>query len=93
MEALKLNNRLNIIVKDGQEEYFSFYSQLNNKNKNLESSFINTPSLLLSKFISGSSNFIEQLCNSYIKSKYIKMVKYKKITPTIYKLKEIYADL
>lgn len=36
---------------------------------------------------------IKNLCDIYIKSKYIKIIKYKAITPAIQKLEEIHANL
>lgn len=36
---------------------------------------------------------IKQLYESYIKSKYTKIVRHKKMTPIIFKLQEIHADL
>lgn len=36
---------------------------------------------------------MEQLCDNCIKSKYIKIIKYKKMTLIIYKLQEIHVDL
>ena len=37
--------------------------------------------------------YVEQLCNSCIKSKQTKIVKYKKMTSTTCKLEKIHADL
>lgn len=36
---------------------------------------------------------IKDFCDTYIKSKYIKIIKYKKITPIVWKLEEIHANL
>lgn len=104
MKAFKLTDRINLTIEEGQqtkEEPFFSNSKDNNKDKNLEPSFASNTLLgpvitLLNKVTSISTDFdhsIEQLCNLCIENKYTKIVKHKKITPTTYKLKEIYADL
>lgn len=104
MKAFKLTDGIDLTIEEGQqikEEPFFSNSKDNNKNKNLESSLAsNTPLIpvimLLNKVTSTNTDFdhsVEQLCNPCIENKYIKIVKHKKITPTTYKLKEIYADL
>ena len=87
--------------KQIQEEPFSSNFKVDNKDKNLEPSFVSNTfsaliTTLLNKIISTGTNFdhsVEQLCDPYIESKYTKIVKHKKMTSTTRKLKEIYADL
>lgn len=104
VEAFKLTDRIDITIKKSQqiqEEPFSSNSKVDNEDKNSESSLASNTSLLpatmlLNKVTSTGINpnySIELLCDPYIKSKNIKIVKYKKITPTTCKLKEIYANL
>lgn len=104
VEAFKLTDRIDITIEKSQqiqEEPFSSNFKVDNEDKNSKSSLASNTSLapattLLNKVISTSINpnySIELLCDPYIKSKNIKIVKYKKMTPTTCKLKEIYTNL
>lgn len=104
MEVSKLTDGIDITIEESQqteEELFSSDSEVDDKDKNSEPSlFGNTPpvpaTMLLNKVTSTGTNLnhsVEQLCDPCIESKYTKIVRYKKMTPTTRKLKEIYADL
>lgn len=101
METSKLLDEIDITTDNGQpEERFSFDSEDNNEDKNLESSLNNSftlTTILLNKITSTSSidldDVIKQLCDPCIESKYTKIIKHKKMTLTICRLQEIYIDL
>lgn len=92
------------MIKNGQqgmEAQFSSDSgeETEDKNSKLES---NNDEQLLNKITNTTSGNnpegyknanIEKLYNLYIESKHIKIVRYKKMTPTICKLQEIHTDL
>lgn len=91
IETFKLVDRIDITIDNSQQKkHFLSNFKDNNKNKNLESSCNNPPTLmtiLLNKITSTSSinynNNIKQLYNFYIKNKHTKIVKHKKMTLTI----------
>ena len=100
IEAPKLIDDINITIdKDQQEDRFSL--NYKNDNKNPESSPISpiistttsTTTILLKIIKIIYLNVVKQLYNPCIESKHTKIVKYKKITSTTYKLQEIYVDL
>lgn len=104
MEVFKLTDGIDIKIEESQQtqkEPFSSDFEVDDDNKNSEPSLVsNTPpalaTTLLNKIISTGidlNHSVEQLCDPCIESKYTKIVRYKKMTPTTHKLKEIYADL
>lgn len=104
VKAFKLIDGIAITIKDSQQiQKKSFFSDFKNDNKNKNSELSpasDIPSILatmlLNKITSigiNSNDSIDQLYHFCIKSKYTKIVKYKKMIPTICKLKEIYTNL
>ena len=93
----KLTDGINIIIDGGQVENYRLFSDSENDSEveNLEPDPTNNnnySSTLINQVID-SNNVVKQLCNPCIESKYMKIVKYKKITPTTRKLQEIHVDL
>lgn len=61
-----------------------------NKSSNAD---VNNKSTAINKAMTNNLEYIKQLYKVYIKSKHIRIVKSKKITPTIKRPQEIYTDL
>lgn len=101
LKTSKLIDKINIMVEEDREKEQPFSSdfEIKNENKSSESSSISnthpttTPLNRVTNISINSIHSVEQLCDSFIESKYIKIVKYEKMTPTIRKLKEIHTDL
>ena len=55
----------------------------------------NTPATMVIPLnkVTDLSKIIKEFCNSCIKSKYTKIIKYKKMTPTTCKLQKIHTNL
>lgn len=95
--TLKFINNIDIIIDNNQqrsEKYFFFDAEKNHKNNSWKSSLNSDhifPTLITMLFnkmmsITKHNDSIKKLCNLYIKSKQIKIVRHKNITLTIYKL-------
>lgn len=104
VEASKLTDGIDITIEEGleiQEEPFSSNSEVDDEDKNSEQSpTSNTPLILVTTLLNkvtstgiNPNHSIEQLCDFYIESKRTKIVRYKKMTPTICKFEENYANL
>lgn len=103
MEASKFIDGIEIVIEKDQqiqEEPFSSNSEVDNKDENSKPSpTSNIPptsaTTLLNKIINTMTDpdSVKQLCNPCIESKHMKIVRYKKMTPTTRKLEKIYADL
>lgn len=104
VEVAKFNNRIDIAIKnDHITKNLSFDSEKIDKDKceDLGQTFTANnkherllPLINAINNINGPDNSkIERLCDPYIESKHIKIVRYKKITPTTKKLQKIHADL
>lgn len=82
VESLKLNNRVNIIIKKGFKKLLFSNSELDNEDKNSESSPINYSSsvcitTLFNKIVGKNSNSLEQLYDFSIKNKHKKIIRHK----------------
>lgn len=94
MKISKLVDEIDIMIYNSQQkECFFFNFKDNNKDKNFKPNFNNSFVLITILFnkitIINNINFndiVKQLCNSYIKSKYIKIIKHKKIILTTCKI-------
>ena len=95
MEISKLIDGIDISGEDYLEKQLFSDSEEDDKGENLE--LLITMPIVASTSEDNSNDFVktyvEQLCDLYIKSKHTKIVKYKKMTPTTHKLKEIHANL
>lgn len=104
VKAIKLTDKIDITIKKGQQAQknpFLLTLRLIIRTKYSKPSFAsNTPpaptTILLNKITNTGINLdysVKQLSNPYIKSKYTKIVKYKKMTLTTHKPKKMYLDL
>ena len=101
MEVSKLNNRIDITIKEdlSTKNLFSD-SRIDDKDKSEDLRQIliaNEEHERLSPLMANINNFdsskIETLCDPYIERKYTKIVRHKKTTPTPRKLQEIHVNL
>lgn len=95
-----MTDKIDIEIEDYQqsmEKQLSSNSKEDEEEGNLESS---TTAMLLKITSNSDDGFddfegtdVEKVCNSCIESKYTKIVRHKKMTPTLCKLQEIHANL
>lgn len=71
--------------------YFSDFESDNKNNKSDKNA--NSKLIIINKVTKYNLNSVEKPCKTYIKSKYIRIVKSKKMTPTTKRLQKVHADL
>ena len=101
IEVFKLNDKIEIMIEDDHlTEDLPFDLEMDEKDKyeDLGQTLIadhkhERLSPLMAIINDPNSSEIEKLCDLCIESKYTKIVRYKKLTPTTRKLQKIHADL
>lgn len=101
IQVTKLVNSIKLLdtaTNSSNDNWFSLNSKADNKKRSekVDGREENKPDIdmhFFSAVLNKIMESIKNLCDTYIKSEYTKIVKYKAMIPIIQKLKKIYADL